>query len=451
MIINPPAVDPNPFKTIISDEVGDAAAYLKFYSPVDEKGRYLHFDKMRFRIPKELDPKLVWSVVKLARGSQLSTAIHLGEHQTPCKWLLTPAMQQAISETDRHTTNAALEWMCAKVGEKRHLAYLLNDLVEDEAISSSQLEGAVTTTKVAKKILKNQLGPRSIDERMIVGNYKMMNFAWEKRNESLSLELISELHQIGVEGIDDERYYPGIFRRSDDVVVSGRDGEIVYTPPPQAGLINRLQDIIKWVSTDHNSVTNALYIHPLVKAIILHFTIGFEHPFHDGNGRVARSLFYWFMFKNEFASFRYIPISTLLKKAPMQYGRSYLYTESDDMDLTYFIEYQTRIVSRAINDFKNAYDEALKNIEQFNVFLYESGLYKKLSEKQKVVLQVAKNGVAAEFTASGVKENMGCSYNTASSLLNGLVDMKIFEKNRIGREWVFRMRSTKQIIENWTK
>ncbi len=55
--------------------------------------------------------------------------------------------------------------MCNKIGEQKHLDYLLNDLIEDEAISSSQLEGAATTTKVAKDMLKRERKPRSIDEK----------------------------------------------------------------------------------------------------------------------------------------------------------------------------------------------------------------------------------------------------------------------------------------------
>jgi Fic family protein len=33
------------------------------------------------------------------------------------------------------------------------------------------------------------------------------------------------------------------------------------------------------------------YIHTLIKAITLHFTIGYEHPFRDGNGRGTRGLY----------------------------------------------------------------------------------------------------------------------------------------------------------------
>jgi Fic family protein len=357
--------------------------------------------------------------------------------------------QKAISETDRNTTSASLEWMCSKIGEEKHLEYLLNDLIEDEAISSSQLEGAATTTKVAKDLLKRQRKPRTPDEKMILGNFKMMKFAWEKRNKDLSIELILELHQIGVEGIDDDVYTPGILRNSDDVEVVDAEGNTVHTPPPAEGLTKRLKGLAIWANECHHDIDNNEYFHPLLKAMTLHFSIGYEHPFRDGNGRVARSLFYWYMFKNDFAAFRYIAISLLLKAAPVKYGKSYLYTETDNMDLTYFLDYQSSIVLRAINEFKNSYQRTLKEAEEFNKWLWESGLYRKLNEKQKTVFQVAKSRVALSFTAVNVKENLGCSYNTASAVLNGLVDLKLFKKKKSGREWIFTMLSQDKILESW--
>ena len=184
-------------------------------------------------------------------------------------------------------------------------------------------------------------------------------------------------------------------------------------------------------------------------AISLHFAIGYEHPFRDGNGRVARSLFYWFMFKSDYAAFRYIAISVLLKSAPVKYGHSYLYTESDELDLTYFVDYQCSVITRSISDFKEAFQKSLIEVEEFNKWIWESGLYKKLSEKQKTVFQVAKSGKAKIFSTSNVKENLGCSYNTAASVLNGLVDLNIFEKKINGREWLYQMKDKTEIQKNW--
>lgn len=99
----------------------------------------------------------------------------------------------------------------------------------------------------------------------------------------------------------------------------------------------------------------------------LHFALGYEHPFRDGNGRVARALFYWFMFKNDFSAFRYIAISTRLRNAPVKYGRSYLHTEADDLDLTYFIDFQCSVVLRAVTGFTEVYRKSLGDSARDNV------------------------------------------------------------------------------------
>lgn len=449
MIKPPPVPITNPLSVVAEREPERLSQYLEFFTPLDDKGRYLPFDELRFRIPRDLDPTLVWSVVKQARQRQLNPVITLGDRAVPGMLLLTPAMQIAMSEADRHTSTAALEWLSAQIGEQRQIQYLLNDLIEDEAISSSQLEGAATTTRVAKDLLKRQLGPRSPDEKMIVGNFRMMHFAWNHRDKPLSVELITDMHRIGVEGIDDEKYQSGILRGDDTVVVADADGNVVHTPPPAEGLERRLESLVQWANANHHDIESSQYLHPLIKAVLLHFAIGYEHPFRDGNGRVARSLFYWYLFKQDFAAFRYIAISTLLKAAPIQYGKSYLYSETDQLDLTYFVDYQCRIITRAIGEFKKACRRAMDSIREFNVFLYESGLYRQLNDKQKTVLQVAKSGIVTSFTVDNVSENLGCSYNTAASVLNGLVEKQLFRKQKIGRSWVYSMVDVEQIVRNW--
>lgn len=414
--------------------------YLALLMPLDEQGRYRPFDELRYRWAPGLDSHLCWALVKKARAAQYSRLLPLGQ---PLQWghyLLTPLAQKAISAVDRQATTAALEFMTSQIGEHAHFSYLLNDLIEDEAISSSQLEGAATTTRVAKDMLKRKRLPRTPDERMVIGNYKMMNYAWEKRAEPLSIELISAMHRVGVEGIDDAQYSPGTFRNNDEVVVQDGEGNTVHVPPQAAGLEPRLQRLANWINQCHDDPEQADYLHPLIKGISLHFALGYEHPFRDGNGRVARALFYWFMFKNDFSAFRYIAISILLRNAPVKYGRSYLNSEADNLDLTYFIDFQCSVILRAVRGFAQAYRKSLAYANRFDDWLLASGFFHRLSEKQRAVFQVAKSGMAKEFTAVNVKENLDCSYNTAAAALNGLVDLNVFEKRKIGREWVFFLR-----------
>ncbi|MFT7560837.1 MAG: Fic family protein [Flavobacteriales bacterium] len=446
----PPPIEAQPFAIIAANFPNKLDSYVKYFSATDDKGRYLPFDELRHRIDGSLNHSLVWSLTKYARRSQQNKVIALGEPQKVCHYALTPLIQKAISEVDRNTTSASLEWISSKIGEKSQVQYLLNDLIEDESISSSQLEGAATTTRAAKDLLKRNRKPRSEDERMILGNYKMMLFAWDKRNEPLSIDLLLDMHKVGVEGIDDDTYTPGNFRQSNDVHVVDSDGNVVHAPPPFETIERRLGHIIDWANTDHDEYEDQSYLHPLIKAITLHFCIGYEHPFRDGNGRVARALFYWYMFKKDFAAFRYIAISVLLKMAPIKYGKSYIHTETDGMDLTYFIEHQGSVIIRAIDKFKKSYKQTAFEIERFNEWMFKSGLYRHLNDKQRTVFQVAKNGTAIVFTIRGVENKLGCSYNTASAVLNGLVHLKLFRKVKEGREWLYLMEEKNHIIETWS-
>lgn len=418
------------------------ADYLALLKPLDDQGRYLPFEALRYRWAAGLDANLCWALVKKARAAQYIHLLPLGEPGQWGKYVPTPSAQKTLAVVDRYASTAALDFMTSQIGERAHFSCLLNDLIEDEAIASSQLEGAATTTRVAKDMLKHQRQPRTPDERMVMGNYRMMNFAWEKRYEPLSIELIAEIHRVGVEGIDDEQYSPGLFRTNDEVVVQDGSGNTVHRPPPAAGLVARLARLSAWINRPAASILDKNYLHPLIKAVTLHFAMGYEHPFRDGNGRVARALFYWFMFKHEFAAFRYIAISLLLRNAPVKYGRSYLHTEADELDLTYFIEFQCAVVLRAVVGFTTVYRKSLADTQDFQRWLTSSGVIAQLTERQRAVYQVAKSGEAKEFTASNVAENFSCSGSEAASILEGLDQLQLFERRKMGREWVFFLRSS---------
>ncbi len=452
MIKRPPLKDqfpPNPWNYMREHHPEKVLGYVPHFSPVDDQGKYFPYDEFRHRVHKDLDVDLAWAFTKEARTRQQQFLFILGGQGIPVTFVQTTIIQKATTIVGQNTTTAALEWTCKKNGEDQHFQYLLNDLVEDEAISSSQLEGAATTTLVAKEMLKKKREPRSMDEKMILGNFKMMRFAWDHREQELTSNLIKELHYVGVDGIENDRYAPGAFRVSDDVVIADQDDNIVHQPPLAQNIEDQLKELCEWINVNHNDFDSNNYIHPLIKAITIHFSIGYEHPFRDGNGRVARALFYWFMFKNNYGAFRYISISNLLKEAATQYGKSYLYTETDDMDLTYFIDYQCSIITRAVSAFNKHCQKIFAGIESFNKWLWNSGIYGKLSDKQKTVFQVAKCNQITIFTTTNVKENLGCSYNTAASVLNGLCELNLFGKRKEGKEWIFYLLDQDKIQKAW--
>ncbi|MBA2083013.1 Fic family protein [Aeromonas veronii] len=460
MLKKPPIFDHAEFVSKIHEYLGDDAQvaheYTKHMAPIDDKGRYLHYDELRHRVKAPALPEIAWGFKKLSRAGQVNNVLPLGDTghdkgELVGRLFLTPTIQKAISLVDKLATTAHLQSMMARIGELTHLEYLLNDLIDDEAISSSQLEGAATTTIVAKDMLRRKRKPRTADERMIIGNYLMMDYAWEHRKEPLSIELIQSLHEIGVEGIDDEEYTPGVFRMDDSVAVVDGDDQVVHQPPKAELLDERMLQLCTWINLSHDDIESSTYIHPVVKAILLHFCIGFEHPFRDGNGRVARALFYWFMFKSDYGAFRYIAISTLLRKAATRYGKSYVYTETDDMDLTYFVDYQCSIILRALKRFTETYEKNVLEVQQFNLWMLNSGLYGKLTEKQRIILHNTRNACGLKMSANFVKDKLDCSYNTASNALKGMVELGLLNATAEGRQTVYSIKPLDEIKQSWDK
>ena len=84
------------------------------------------------------------------------------------------------------------------------------------------------------------------------------------------------------------------------------------------------------------------YVPPLVRALVVHFMMGYDHYFVDGNGRTARVIAQWVMLREGFFLMDFVPVSRLLRRAPAQYARSFLEVEQDEGDLTYFLIWHAR-------------------------------------------------------------------------------------------------------------
>ena len=123
---------------------------------------------------------------------------------------------------------------------------------------------------------------------------------------------------------------------------------------------------------------------------MIHFWVAYLHPFTDGNGRLARLLFYWYLLKKDYWAFSYLPISKVIKKSKIAYGRAYIYSEQDDYDLTYFIDYNVKKIKLAIKDFEDyLYRKGKENAQMskitknnYNLNERQVQLLKYLSQKE---------------------------------------------------------------------
>ena len=302
--------------------------YYADYKEVDDKGRYLYWEDFKWRVKEGDDPLVAWYAVKLARtnGSKQLSLQNKNNHFF--HYSVPGVLQSSLYQIMEFSRVGLVP--SDSIGN----AYLLSSLTIEEAINSSQLEGASTTRRVAKEMLKTHRKPQTEDEQMIYNNYLLMKELQVEKDDDLSIAMMLRFHKIATQDTTHNDVVPGEFRVDDKIYIADRDNNVLYQPPSHDEIIGRLNSLVVFVNTKHEGVD---FIHPVIKAIILHFMIGYIHPFSDGNGRTARALFYWFMLKNGYDYFEYISISKLLKDAPAKYSKAYQYVDADNNDLNYFI------------------------------------------------------------------------------------------------------------------
>ncbi|MFN9991397.1 MAG: Fic family protein, partial [Cyanobacteriota bacterium] len=145
--------------------------------------------------------------------------------------------------------------------------YLLSSLME-EAITSAQMEGAGTTRDVAKDMIRSRRPPRDRSERMILNNFRTMQHIRELRGQPLTPELVLDLHRRVCEDTLPEPSDAGRLRPQEkEVVVEDTYGTVFHVPPPARELEKRLEQLCSFANGD----TPEVFIHPVLRAIILHF------------------------------------------------------------------------------------------------------------------------------------------------------------------------------------
>ncbi len=317
---------------------GHAIGELKVGIDAFGGDRYLTRDELRYRIPGA-DSEAAWHILKMVRA--------FSGNLLPYSSLKLTYVLTAVIAEELHLCDQSLAQILRANEEKlREMPEYIFDALADEAIFSSKLEGAVTTEIVAKDMIRKNIPPQTKDERMIMNNHEAMQFILDKKDISLTPEFICEIQRIVTKGTLESEDQSGVFRTSDDVYVTKPNSAEVLHYPPRAEIIpSMISDLCELVNADRQGTGK--FVHPLIVGIALHFLIGYIHPFYDGNGRTARTLFYWYILSRGYDIFQYIPISKIIKQAPAKYRDAYLATEQDDLDLTYFIHYTIMCIQQA--------------------------------------------------------------------------------------------------------
>lgn len=399
------------------------------------EGRYRHWNTIRRLNPPEgLTSEEWWFAIKTARRSELRPIPLDDTYGKEFGYTIPDDMLRMLRLVDLELGGSLS--LSGDATTPEHRDRLVRSSLEEEAITSSQLEGAATTRRVAKDMIRSGRPPRDESERMILNNFRLMERIRGLASAPLTPGLVIELQRIATEGtlaLD----LQGLRQpdRDDDVAVYDRGGgTVLHQPPPAAELPRRLDAMCTFANAGEE---RGRFLHPVLRAIALHFWLGYDHPFVDGNGRTARALFYWSMLRQGFWLVEFLPISRLLRQAPSRYARSFLYTETDGNDLTYFFLSQLSVLERALVDSLDYRQRKHRELQETKALLRPvSGL----NHRQLALLNHALRHPDQTYTIKRHQATHGVAYPTARKDLLDLVDQRILDRRQLqrqGREFVF--------------
>lgn len=405
-------------------------------------GWYSHWQTLRHREPPQgLTSEEWWLGIKLARSNYARFLPLRDTEGEPFRLTRVDPLVEMFSQVDQRASGRIEVPEVVQNPDTRD-RYLISSLM-DEAITSSQLEGAATTTRVAEQMLRTGRKPRDRSERMIVNNFRAMNEVRKIRREELAPELVFDLQRTVTEGTLEDPDSAGRFRTDrDEIVVRDTwDDEILHVPPKAGELPERLEAMCAFA----NGKTPDFYLHGVERAILLHFWLAYDHPFVDGNGRTARALFYWSMLRQGYWLTEYISISHQVKRAPGRYKRAFIYSETDENDTTYFLLYHLRMILDALDELDRYLERKVRAVRRAERHLRAAG---ELNHRQMALVAHALRHPGFEYTIRSHRTSHGVVYQTARTDLLDLVDRGILSKSKRGRTYIFRPRSD---LEEWLK
>ena len=437
-------VNPPPFTALLTEVARDPERLARVMRPSlgpAPNGRYRHWDTFRhIDPPAGLSAEEAWLGVKMARRAVERLLPLRDTEGRPFVYTLPNPALAMLHRIDRDAAGSLRgEATIQQVtGPATRDTYLFRSLVE-EAITSSQLEGASTTRQVAKAMIQEGRAPRDRSERMILNNLRGLEFVRAHREAPLTPALVLELQRTLVDGTLDIDDGAGRFRRGDEhIVVSDETGRTLHTPPAAAELPGRLAQLCTFANATNDTGREDDFVPPVVRAILLHFWLAYDHPFVDGNGRTARALFYWSMARQGYWLCEFVSISRILRRARAAYARSYLYTETDDNDVTYFVLHQLRVLERAIDELHLYLRRKTGELRDAEALVRRAGwLRAELNPRQLALLHHALRHPEALYTVESHRTSHRTSYQTARTDLLSMAGLGLLEQRKRGRAFVF--------------
>jgi Fic family protein len=354
--------------------------------------KYMYFDDLK-KWPTEFSKEKFWALVKSQRkfSSQPIVPVNFNDQNFRLSHVFAHQEVLHLIDSGKFAPTGNLT--------KKQLKEFANKALISECIYSAAIEDDQIKPASAKKTLLEATPNKTKQDEFVKQTQKNLQSLYELK--ILSPVLLKNLF--------------GELRAEDDRFVQSPSNKkmVCYIAPTTAVFEKQFDELIKFA----NNSTKHKFIHPVMKAIILHFWALILKPFANNNGIFARGLYYWYLQNNGYEGLALLPLSENIKGNLTGYSKAISAAAQDDNDFTYFASFIFEMLQTSANNFTQTTKGKSANVVA--TIIAKTGL----NQRQGALLfDLAKFKYARTNFTSYMKEN-SITRKTAAD------DLKFLEKN----------------------
>jgi Fic family protein len=289
----------------------------------------------------------------------------------------------------------------------------------------THIEGNELNLIQTKKILEGQeVYGRARDIQEVINYRNVMTLLDElvyKKGE-LNLEVLLDIHRTTVDKIVAEEKI-GVLRTTQVIIKEEGTDKVVLKPPPFVEVPYLLEDFFAWLNSPE-----AMEIHPILRAGIVHYVLVAIHPFVEGNGRTVRAYTQLLLMKEGYDIKRFFSLEENFDSDLASYYDALFQVDKESQNivarnLTPWIEYFTEVVAIELSKIK----EKVRKLSLDTRLKVKFGEQIALSERQMRLMEYIADQGGAPMTALKKLIPM-VSEDTILRDLKGLQEKNIIKK-----------------------
>lgn len=289
---------------------------------------------------------------------------------------------------------------------------LVKDAMARAAWGSTAIEGCTLSLDAIKGLMEGKKAIGYPDKHIKMAENYLNALSWVQKREKvekITEDHIFHLHKILGEGAVDEGPV-GEYRKVD--VRAGLHVGSTWKEVPK-----HTRDFLKWLNTSANELP------AVFSSAILHLRLAEIHPFRDGNGRVARIMATWELYRKGFDTLHIFALDEILQENRALYIKNLQRVQIEGQDLGGWIEFMAETVLETLERVESrilAFGPLVK--EPMSLTVRQEKLLRMLRERGKMgirdiarALRVTTPGahyVLKPLLNAGIIEKMGTHKNT---------------------------------------